>query len=153
MKQHLGEGNYHYLVGIGDPGFGDEPEDDEDEYDGDITSKWNLPIDHLDMADIVKAKPITGVKYISMAMGLGLDKLKDESEIRRQYVDYILKHPDDLLSRLPKDEMDILLYIFANRDKAKGVPTANVEKELMMEIACVAAGYWPTTWPTSPAGH
>ena len=142
MKKHLGEGNYHYLIGIGDPGFGDEPEDDDDEDGGAITSKWNLPIDHLDMADIVKAKPLTGVKYMSMAMGLGLEQMEDESEIRRQYVDHVLKHPEDLLSRLPKDEMDILLYIYANRDKAKGVPTANVEKELMMEIACVADGYW-----------
>ena len=126
MKKNLGEGNYQYIVGIGDTGFDDEGDNDGDDSDDDIKTLWDLPIDHLDMADIVKAKPITGVKYISMAMGLGLDKLKDESEIRRQYVDHVLKHPEDLLSRLPKDEMDILLYIYANRDKAKGVPTANV---------------------------
>lgn len=79
---------------------------------------------------------------MSMVMELGLEKLEEESEMRCQYVDYILKHPEDLLSRLPKDEMDILLYIYANRDKAKGVPTVNVEKELMMEIAGVADTYW-----------
>ena len=140
MRQNLGEGNYNYLIGIGDPGFGDEPEDDD--YDLDSTTKWDLPIENLNMADIVEAKPITGVKYMGMMMGLGLEELEDESEMRRQYVDYILKHPEDLLTRLPKDEIDILLYIYANRDKAKGVPTANEEKMLMMEIAGVADTYW-----------
>ena len=142
IRKNLGEGNYNYLIGIGNPGFDDEEDYDDDNSDDNIKTLWELPIDHLNVADIAKAKPITGIKHLSRIMELGFDKIEDEDEMRRQYVDYILKHPDELLSRLPKDEMDTLLYILANHDKAKGVPTANTEITLMMEIACVADCYW-----------
>ena len=142
MKKNLGEGNYQYIVGIGDTGFDDEGDNDGDDSDDDIKTLWDLPIDHLDMADIAKAKPIAGIKHLSRIMELGFDGIEDEDEMRRKYVDFILKHPEELLSRLPKNEMDMLLYILANRDKAKGVPTANTRVTLIMEIACVADSYW-----------
>ena len=144
MKENLGEGNYDYIIGIGDSGFGDEDEDyDEDDgYDEETTTIYGLPIDHLDMSDIVQAKSINNITYLSHSMDLGFESIQDEDEMRRQYTDYILKHPEDLLRRLPKNEIDTLLYIYAHRDKAKGVPTANSEVTLLMEVAGVADCYW-----------
>ena len=141
MRKNLGEGNYHYIIGIGDPGFGDDEDYDED-YAEDATTVHGLPIDHLDMADIVNAKSVVGPKAISMLMGLEFHNIEDETELRHKYVDYILKHPEELLCRLPKDETDTLLYIRANHSKAKGVPTANTEVARIMEAAGVADCYW-----------
>ena len=58
MRKNLGEGNYHFIVGIGDPGFGEEDEDD-DHHDEDLNNRTihKLPIDHLDMADIAALPP------------------------------------------------------------------------------------------------
>ena len=144
LRQNLGEGNYNYIIGIGDPGFGEDEdyEDDYDDYDAHNTTVNGLPIDHLNMADIVGAKSTVGIEYISAKLGLGFEKIENQAEKRRQYVEYILAHPEELLTRLPKNEIDILLYIFANRDKAKGVHSANEELVLIMESACVADVYW-----------
>ena len=57
------------------------------------------------------------------------------------YVDYILSHPEELLRRLPKNEIDLLLFLLANRSQARGVLFANDRSPLMMEIACVANSY------------
>ena len=144
MRQHLGEGKYQYIVGIGDPGFDDDDYDGDydNDYDDDTTTCYNLPIEHLDMADIVNAKSVNGPKFISMHMHLDIHNIEDEAEFRSNYVDYILKHPKELLSQLPKIEIDILLYLYANREKAKGIPVANTKATLFLEIAGVADCYW-----------
>lgn len=143
LRKNLGEGNYEYIVGIGAPSLDDDDTPDEDaDYDEETTTSWGLPVDHLNMADIAKAKDTTGMKYLSMEMGIGIENLEDEDELRRQFVDYILQHPSDLLSRLPKNEIDILLYIHTNPSKAKGVPTPDEELTTMLEMACVADTYW-----------
>ena len=137
MRKNLGEGNFKYIIGIGDPGFDDEDEYDED-IDDETTTFHGLPVDHLNMADIVNAISVDGIKYVSMVMDIGIHDIEDEAEMRRKYVDYILKHPEKLLSGLPKSEMDTLLFLYTNRRMAKGVPTANMEKALLMVIAGVA---------------
>ena len=162
MRQHLGEGNYHYLVGIGDPGFGDENEHEDENYDGDedaeynggggydqndaydeenIVSMYDLPITHLDMTDILKAKGMAGVKYVSHVMHLGINGNLTDEQQQKQYANYILTHPEELLRRLPKNEIDLLLFIMANREQTRGVAFANSDATLMMEVACVANSY------------
>ena len=153
MRRNLGEGNYHYIIGIGDPGFdddeeyddeedGDDADDLEDAYDEDsILSNYDLPITHLDMADILKAKGINGVRYISNVLHFGLNENLTEEQQQKQYANYILAHPEELLSRLPKNEIDLLLFLYANREQTRGVAFANRHAILMMEVACVANIY------------
>ena len=143
MKKNLGEGNYHYIIGIGDPGFADEDYDDDAEaiYLPGETTVWNLPIDHLDVADIVDAKPVEGIAFVGSVMNIPLPDTTDKSGLQRQYTKHVLSHPEDLLRCLPKREMDMLLYILAHHDSAKGVPIADENARLMMELACVADCY------------
>lgn len=151
MRQNLGEGNYHYLIGIGDPGFGEENEDDDeagDDYDletaydeGSILSMHDLPITHLDMADILKAKGMAGVRYLSNIMHFGINENLTDEQQQKQYANYILTHPEELLRRLPKNEIDVLLFIKANREQTRGVAFVNTDAALMMNVACVANCY------------
>ncbi len=151
MRQNLGEGNYHYLIGIGDPGFGDDDEYDdeaEDDYDlndaydeENIVSICDLPITHLDMADILKAKGMAGARYISHVMHFGINENLTNEQQQKQYANYILTHPEELLRRLPKNEIDLLLFIMANREQTRGVAFANFNASLMMNVACVANSY------------
>ena len=151
MRQNLGEGNYYYLIGIGDPGFGDEDEDDDeagDDYDletaydeDSIASMYDLPITHLDMADILKAKGMAGARYLSHVMHFGINENLTEEQQQKQYANYILTHPEELLRRLPKNEIDLLLFIMANREQTRGVAFANFNASLMMNVACVANSY------------
>ena len=76
LRKNLGEGNYDYFVSIVEPDFDDDDydedyddddydedfdDDDYDEdYDDDETTDCNLPIDHLNMVDIVNAKSLSG---------------------------------------------------------------------------------------------
>ena len=144
MKRNLGEGNYNYLIGIGDPGFADEDYDDDAEaiYPPGEKTVYNLPIDHLDVADIVGAKPVWGIALVGSVMNIPLPDTTDKGGLRRQYTKHVLSHPEDLLRCLPKREMDMLLYILAHHDIAKGVPIADENARLMMELACVADCYW-----------
>jgi hypothetical protein len=151
MRQHLGEGNYHYIIGIGDPGFDDDDEydnEDEDCYDlnaaydeENVISMCDLPITHLDMADILKAKGKAGMRYLSNVMHIGINENLTDEQQQKQYANYILTHPEDLLRRLPKNEIDILLFIKANREQTRGVAFANQNAALMMNVACVANSY------------
>jgi len=145
MRQHLGEGNYHYIIGIGDPGFDDEEEEDDDleeAYDEEnIASMYDLPITHLDMADILKVKSTTGMKYICKVMHFGLNENLNEEQQKKQYANYILTHPEELLRRLPKNEIDLLLFLKANHEQRRGVAFANQNVPLIMELAGVANGY------------
>lgn len=142
MKKNLGEGNYHYIIGIGDPGFDDEDyDDDEEEYD-ELTTIHKLPVSHLNMADIVKTLSVETTRWMSRLMNLELEDIDDEDELQSRYTELILSDPEILLSRLPKKEIDILLYIYANHNKAKGVPTADTESILIMQLAGVADIYW-----------
>ena len=138
LKKNLGEGNYKYAIGTTPP----YPDDKEEVVDENLTTIHDLPVAHLDMADIVNVKPVTGPKYISGVMGLEFHNIEDEAELRRKYVDYILKHPEDLLNRLPESDIDTLFYIFVNPNMAKCVPSANTRMEMFLEIACVADTYW-----------
>lgn len=140
MRKNLGEGNYHYIVGIGDPGFDEDA--DEEEYDEDTTTLHDLPIDRFDVADIVNATNVIGPRFVSLVMSPEIHDIEDEAEFRRKYTGYILKNPKELLCRLPQDEVNILLYLYANRNKAKGVPTANTQVTTFLEIAGVADCYW-----------
>ena len=145
MRQHLGEGNYHYIIGIGDSGFNDE---DEEEYDLEeayneeyIVSMHNLPITHLEMADILKVKNTAGIRYICNVMHFGLNENLTEEQQKKMYVNYILAHPEELLRRLPKNEIDVLLFLKANSKQTRGVAFANQDTTLIMEIAGVANTY------------
>ena len=135
LRKNLGEGNFEYL--IGDPDFDDEEDDSEE-----LTTLHDLPVDHLSMVDIVNAKPVTAILFLSKMMGLNYKDTEDEAELRSKWMDYILEHPEELLIRLPKNETDLLLLILADPDKAKGVPTANRELSLFLEMAGVADVYW-----------
>ena len=139
LRKNLGEGNYEYIIGVGDPGFDDEEEEDVDE---ELRTVYDLPVAHVDMADIVNAKSTTEILCVSHELDIDINDIIDEAEMRRKYVDYILEHPEELLKRLPKNEMDLLLSIRANRSMAKGVPTPCTESLLVMEIAGVADAYW-----------
>ena len=158
MRRNLGEGNYHYIIGIGDPGFDDDEEYDGEEYDNEeygndaddldcaydedsIVSNYDLPITHLDMADILKAKGMASARYISDVMHFGLNENLTKEQQQKQYANYILAHPEELLRRLPKNEIDLLLFLYANREQTRGVAFANQHAVLMMEMACVANIY------------
>ena len=148
MRRNLGEGNYQYIIGIGDPGFDDEEDDELDDeratehYPPGATTSWNLPIDHLNVADIVGAKPVAGIRFVSHVMNWPLADIEDDGEFRRQYVEWVLQHPVDLLRCLPKREMDMLLYIYSGHEEARSVPVADEDARTMLELACVADAYW-----------
>ena len=151
MRQNLGEGNYEYIIGIGDPGFDDDDEyDDEEEdsydlntaYDEErVTSMCDLPITHLDMADILKAKGMAGARFLSHVMHFGINENLTDEQQQKQYANYILTHPEELLRSLPKNEIDILLFIKAHSEQTRGVAFANQNSVLMMNVACVANCY------------
>ena len=144
LRKNLGEGNYDYIVNIGEPEDDDDDDFDEDyddDYDDDETTNYDLPIDHLNMFDIVNAKNLAGPKFICKILQAAIHDIEDEAEFRRKYVDYILEHPEELLCRLPRNEISMLRYLKANPSKFKGVLSANVEGPLFLKIAGVADSY------------
>jgi hypothetical protein len=144
MRKNLGEGNYHYIIGIGDPGFDDDSADEDDEYafrEDVVVSNYDLPVTRLDVSDIVEARGMNSVKYMDHILHIGISESLGDEQKKRMYAEYILSHPEELLRRLPKDEINLLLFLLANRSQARGVLFANDRSPLMMEIACVANMY------------
>ncbi len=93
------------------------------------------------MADIVNVMDGVSLSYICSVLNFSLNENLTPKQQKKQYTNFILSHPEIILSFLPKNEIDLLLFIKAHREQTRGVAFANKYGLLLMEVAGVANRY------------
>jgi len=93
------------------------------------------------MADIVNVMDGVSLSYICSVLNFSLNENLTPKQQKKQYTNFILSHPEIILSFLPKNEIDLLLFIKAHREQTRGVAFANLYGMLLLEVAGMAIRY------------
>ena len=150
LRKNLGEGNFSYLINIGSP-FGDEDYDDDDEgfyYKEDererlkdVKTLLGFPASHFTMDDLLH-KLAEGMGFFNLVLELGIEEGLTQDELRKRYIDCILKDPYNLMRRLPVQDTQILIKMYQQPGENTSLSIIYPEILTFLQMAGVADGYW-----------
>ena len=148
LRKNLGEGNFSYLINIGSP-FGDEDYDDDDEgfyYKEDererlkdVKTLLGFPASHFTMDDLLH-KLAEGMGFFNLVLELGIEEGLTQDELRKRYIDCILKDPYNLMRRLPVQDTQILIKMYQQPGENTSLSIIYPEILTFLQMAGVADG-------------
>ena len=121
LREHLGEGNFQYVIGEGMPG--DDMADDDE----------TLTMMEI-IADVKKAE----LNYYGRMLNLSLDDNLDEEALRRQYCEQVLENAQKVVEQLPVEEISILLYSTVDNEHTKRQRTTDNYHDILLLLLGLA---------------
>lgn len=112
LRKHLGDDFKYIIRDIDRDDFLDDDEEDYDD-DDDEDDEEDVPVT---IGDCIEEMDAIELHFMGLCLGLMVDEDISLEEMRQQYIDYILKNPEEVLMHLPHDDLCALAKL-ANEDE------------------------------------